>query len=470
MSREAGLKLVLVTFCVFLSPFECKANEVIFDTSKYEVSNWREQASKSLEIDSAKLDVLGEKRCVKLNNYWCLKDMNWNGSLGRDSDRHAAFQEAELGARAAARNLRTAYFLRGRKTAFEVMSTYAPPTDCIGSNAARLKDGTCKNGYNPTLKYATTIAGKINKGPHDDMELFDRSTKMANGSLAAILQAIAKFETGISVKSELVLKGICLENDSCDSDPIASITRKPICPSLKTNLVSSNTLRDSFKAAYCSGLSTSRCAARWSNFSLLIDRMSSDNRVSNIPTAAFILAAAHAETGINDFSPNTKERKGKVNESHPYWLLDAETGKAYFGRGWIQLTWKDKYALASKHVDRDLVKDPDLALTPDIAYEVLVRSLIEGWLETYRSSASGLAGSEPIRLGDFITEESIDYASARSVINANCKGRCSPQTRVMVSENRYIPLPDHIDAARAVESDSIMFETILCASAQTNAP
>ena len=61
--------------------------------------------------------------------------------------------------------------------------------------------------------------------------------------------------------------------------------------------------------------------------------------------------------------------------------------QVYFGRGYVQLTWERNYVLATRKLrergvvggDVDLVRNPDLAMRPDIAAGVLIFGMLEGW-------------------------------------------------------------------------------------------
>lgn len=62
-----------------------------------------------------------------------------------------------------------------------------------------------------------------------------------------------------------------------------------------------------------------------------------------------------------------------------YGARDRQTGHAYFGRGYVQLTWKANYALAGGKLGLDLVANPDLALDPGAAARILFLGMAEGW-------------------------------------------------------------------------------------------
>lgn len=67
-----------------------------------------------------------------------------------------------------------------------------------------------------------------------------------------------------------------------------------------------------------------------------------------------------------------------LGEGHEYGEPDPETGKTYYGRGYVQLTWKDNYERMGKIVGEDLVHLPELALVPSIAVEIMFEGMTQG--------------------------------------------------------------------------------------------
>ena len=97
------------------------------------VTNWRREAAH--ELDPMPLSALAAlfqldrpivTRCVKLNNYWCIKSARWNGEVGSDEEGHTGFASAEQGADAAATLLRRYYLEFGRRSALDVVRRWAP--------------------------------------------------------------------------------------------------------------------------------------------------------------------------------------------------------------------------------------------------------------------------------------------------------------------------------------------------------
>lgn len=113
-----------------------QAAPVVFPTFQPEaraVSNWRVQAGDNLRPASLALvaryaasDPCFVARCVKLNNYWCIKRARWNGEIGGDSEGHTGFATAADGSDAAAQLLRRYYRDLGRRNALAIVRRWAP--------------------------------------------------------------------------------------------------------------------------------------------------------------------------------------------------------------------------------------------------------------------------------------------------------------------------------------------------------
>lgn len=122
------------------------AGAPVFRPAERAVDNWRRESAFNLEIETDKAfalalgrDISGLSRCVRLNNYWCVKRAGWNGEIAADSEGHVAFATAREGAMAAAVLLRRYYVDFGIKTARAIVSRWAPAT--CGIIAAAPKAG-----------------------------------------------------------------------------------------------------------------------------------------------------------------------------------------------------------------------------------------------------------------------------------------------------------------------------------------
>ncbi len=114
-------------------PFPRLVGPASFFIADRSVDNWRVQAALDLDIgaETALRWLTGTvpanlPRCIRLNNYWCIKKAGWAGELGADADGHVAFASAEDGAVAAAQLLRRYYLDYGRRSARAIVAHWAP--------------------------------------------------------------------------------------------------------------------------------------------------------------------------------------------------------------------------------------------------------------------------------------------------------------------------------------------------------
>ena len=95
--------------------------------------------------------------------------------------------------------------------------------------------------------------------------------------------------------------------------------------------------------------------------------------VTDLGQLAYILATAIGECHVRPI----KEYRGTAGTSHRarqdrYWF----TG--FYGRGFVQLTWRDNYQKFSDLLKIDLVGNPDLALNPTYAAKIITYGMKNG--------------------------------------------------------------------------------------------
>jgi hypothetical protein len=124
-----------------------------------------------------------------------------------------------------------------------------------------------------------------------------------------------------------------------------------------------------------------------------------------LPTQmAYVLATTEWETA-HTFKP--------VREA--YWKTEAWR-KAnfrywpYYGRGYVQLTWRTNYEKYSRILGIDLVNNPDLAMDGNVALFILVHGFKTG----------AFTGR---KITDYINDSKMDYVGARRCINGTDKAR-----------------------------------------------
>lgn len=118
--------------------------------------------------------------------------------------------------------------------------------------------------------------------------------------------------------------------------------------------------------------------------------------------AAYVLATAYHEA----YNPSVaNSRITPIKEFGGESYLKSKRYYPYFGRGFVQLTWKENYQKQSKRLGIDLVDNPDLALTVWVASDILVHGMVHG-------SFTGK------KLSDYISGTKADFRSARRIINS----------------------------------------------------
>jgi putative chitinase len=124
---------------------------------------------------------------------------------------------------------------------------------------------------------------------------------------------------------------------------------------------------------------------------------------------AYLLATAAHETAWT-MQPIKEYGEGK---GKPYGEPAGPYNQRYYGRGYVQLTWFDNY---QKQDDKlklkgELVKNPDLALDPEIARQILFHGCLDG-------DFTGICLGDHIICADPATDVT-DYFEARTVVNGH---------------------------------------------------
>jgi len=146
------------------------AAEVRYEPETRQVTNWRAEALDALEPKPMVVAAAWLKaerpfvtRCVRLNNYWCIKSARWNGEIAKDGEGHVGFASADHGADAAATLLRRYYLEFNRKSALDVVRRWAPAECNLATGIGRLAVLAVKGiGGTVRARYlASRRAGKV---------------------------------------------------------------------------------------------------------------------------------------------------------------------------------------------------------------------------------------------------------------------------------------------------------------------
>jgi putative chitinase len=118
----------------------------------------------------------------------------------------------------------------------------------------------------------------------------------------------------------------------------------------------------------------------------ILDAWEANPRSEDLRWLAYPLATAAHETGM-EMQPIEEYGKGEGME---YGEPVSETGHAYYGRGFVQLTWDDNYKKADKELGFGTTEDsdscywhPERQLEAKTAAETMFQGMVEGWFRTH---------------------------------------------------------------------------------------
>jgi putative chitinase len=164
-------------------------------------------------------------------------------------------------------------------------------------------------------------------------------------------------------------------------------------------------------------------------FTFLLDRFESTPMWSSIPLIAYGLATPYHETAGSMQPVEEGYYLGRYGKKRVKDFQRSLRYFPYFGRGFVQLTWETRripnYSRATRELREqmpllvgvfeektgktfDLVKYPDQALDPIIAFAVMTLGMFQGWFTTKK-------------ITDFIHGSTKNYLDARTVINGHDK-------------------------------------------------
>ena len=145
----------------------------------------------------------------------------------------------------------------------------------------------------------------------------------------------------------------------------------------------------------------------------------SEPKLTDLRWLAYILATTYHETGrkikaVRECFGKTDAasiacvtrlyRRGRIKRN--YARIDPKTGKSYFGRGHVQLTWDYNYKRMGKELGmkNQIYINPDLALDKDTSVAILAQGMIKG-LFTGK------------RLSKYFNASSTNWGGARRIVN-----------------------------------------------------
>lgn len=136
----------------------------------------------------------------------------------------------------------------------------------------------------------------------------------------------------------------------------------------------------------------------------LLTFMEADEHLDDLRWCGYMLATVFHEVA-GTWHPIAEYGKGKGQR---YDSPDPVTKLVYYGRGYVQLTWAGNYKTIGKILGYDLYNNPDLALQPDIAYQVMSYGMRHG---TFTGAS----------LKRYFSDKTTDPVNARRIINGTDK-------------------------------------------------
>lgn len=127
---------------------------------------------------------------------------------------------------------------------------------------------------------------------------------------------------------------------------------------------------------------------------------------------AYILATAYHESGLKPIIEDGKGaglpygQKLDIGGGPGHRVPYTQPDQIYYGRGFVQLTWKSNYADFGKLLGIDLVNNPDLALNTTYAAEILVIGMVRGMFTGHT-------------LNMFFNNKLTDAVDARTIVNGH---------------------------------------------------
>ena len=153
-------------------------------------------------------------------------------------------------------------------------------------------------------------------------------------------------------------------------------------------------------------------------FKFLLGKIEADERFSDTEAdrrqlayclATFKWETAHTMKPIDEFGGDAYFNRRYGPQTSVGKMLGntkAGDGALFHGRGYVQITGRRNYTKAKSLTGVDLVNQPQLAKEPEVAYQIAIQGMKDGWF-TGR------------KLSHFITGDKADFENARTIINGH---------------------------------------------------
>ncbi len=171
--------------------------------------------------------------------------------------------------------------------------------------------------------------------------------------------------------------------------------------------------RQKFFAGYEAAFGAISKPERKAGLDAILGAAEGDPQITDLRWLAYMLATVKHECAdrwlpIEEFGKGQGRPYGKsVTVTDP---SGKQFTNAYYGRGYVQLTWEDNYRTFGDKLNNRLLYEPQLALDPVIAYRIMSLGMRQG-------SFTGVG------LSKYISGDKCDYVNARRIINGTDKAQ-----------------------------------------------
>lgn len=147
------------------------------------------------------------------------------------------------------------------------------------------------------------------------------------------------------------------------------------------------------------------------NINAILNRWEAQG-LSDTRWLAYILATVYHETAktmqpIEEYGKGAGYRYGKKIKRSG--IAYTTPDKLFYGRGYVQLTWFENYETMGRLLGIDLLNNPELALHPGIAADIMFEGMTKG-----NSHFGDFTGKS---LENYFNDSKEDWVNARRIIN-----------------------------------------------------